>query len=127
MALFALRFSDLQLVGFDERRVMGAVPVSDGLIMLGGLVLPAMFEADERVFAEWHQIRQQKAVSGLDFIVVVFRFLRVASAGGVAGERERHVLAAPIIAAAAPFFGAGALGLRALAVIKEKSRVAFQG
>ena len=44
----------------------------------------------------------------------------------MAGEREGHVPPAPVVAAAAPFLGAGALGLRRVAVVEVEARVALQ-
>src|SRR5688572_9829771 len=44
----------------------------------------------------------------------------------MAGEGERHGPAAPIVATAAPFYGAGAVGLRRVAVVEKESRVPFQ-
>ena len=44
----------------------------------------------------------------------------------MAGKGQGHVKAAPVITTATPFFSAGALGLRRLAVIEEKARVSFQ-
>jgi hypothetical protein len=41
-------------------------------------------------------------------------------------KRKRHVLPAPVVPAAAPFLGAGALRLRREAVIEIESRIAFQ-
>src|SRR5438128_12690451 len=94
--------------------------------MFGGLILAAMLEADERVFSEGHEVGKQKAVSGFDLVLLIFCLSGIACAGRMSRKRERHILAAPIISAPAPFFGAGALGLRRLAVIKEKPWIAFE-
>src|SRR5436190_6879930 len=94
--------------------------------MLRGFVLAAVLETDERVLAEWHHIAEKETIGGFDFVFLAFGLGGFARAGGMANERKRHVLAAPIVAAAAPFFGASALGLRGLAVVEEKSRVTFE-
>ena len=94
--------------------------------MLGGVVHAAVFEADDGVAAERHQVGQEEPVGGLDLVLLVLGLLGAARADGMAGEGQGHVLAAPIIAAAAPFLGAGAVGLRRLAVVEEEPRVAFQ-
>ena len=44
----------------------------------------------------------------------------------MACKRQRHVAPAPVISASAPFLRARPLSLRRLAVVEEKSRVAFQ-
>src|SRR5258706_12957966 len=42
------------------------------------------------------------------------------------GERQGHGASAPVVAAAAPFFGAGALALRSHRIVEIKARVAFE-
>src|SRR5438128_7797135 len=48
------------------------------------------------------------------------------AADRMADEWQRHSLAAPVVAAAAPLFAAGALPLRREAVIKIEPRIALQ-
>src|SRR5260370_38739996 len=62
----------------------------------------------------------------MDFSLVFFGLLQLARADRMPGKGQRHVSAAQIIPAAAPFLRAGAVGLRCETVVKEKSRVAFQ-
>ena len=94
--------------------------------MLGGFIFAAVLELNHGVASERHQVGEQEAISGFDFIFVVLRLLHVARADGMSGEGQRHVESAPIIAAAAPFFRSGALSLRRLAVVEEKARITFQ-
>src|SRR2546426_3077396 len=95
--------------------------------MLRGFVLAAVFEADEGVFSERHQVREQKAIGGFYLVQFVLGLLGAPRAGGVACKRQRHVLPAPVIAAAAPFLSARALGLRGVAIVEKEARVAFEG
>src|SRR5690242_5576478 len=95
--------------------------------MLGGLVGASVFQADFGVLAKRHEVGEEKAVSRLDFVFSAHSASGVTTAGRLAGERQRHIAAAPVIAAAAPFFRACALCLRRLAVVKEEARVPFQG
>src|ERR1035441_402638 len=85
-----------------------------------------MFEADYGIPAERHKVCQEKPVSGFYLVLLVLRLLGAARAGGMPGEGQRHVLAAPIISAPAPFLGAGTLRLRRLAVVEEEPGIAFQ-
>src|SRR6266404_2308870 len=94
--------------------------------MLGGLVPPAMFEANKGVLAEGHQIGQQKTVARLDLVQVVLRFLRAACTHRMPGKGQRHIAPTPVISSPGPFFCAGPLGLRRLAVIKEKPRISLE-
>src|ERR1035437_360130 len=126
MRPFALCAPNLQLVRLDEGGAVHSVPVGDGLVVFGGIILAAVFEADYGIPAEKHKVGQEKPVSGFYLVLLVLRLLGIASAGGMPGEGQRHVLAAPIISAPAPFLGAGALRLRRLAVVEEEPGIAFQ-
>ena len=79
-----------------------------------------------RVLSKRHQVRQQKAIRRMNLVLVILGLRQLPRADRMTGKRQRHVLSAPIIPAAAPFLRPGALGLRRLAVVKEKSRIAFQ-
>ena len=126
MGPFADDVADFQLVRLDERWPVHSIPIRDRLIMFGGFILAAVFELDAGVLAKGHQVSQEKTVGGFDPILVTFSLFHAAGAGGMAGEGQGHVAPAPIIATAAPFLRAGALGLWCLTVIKEKARVAFE-
>src|SRR5215831_19140911 len=93
--------------------------------MLGGFVLTAMFEPDDCVPSEGHEVAKQKAIGRFDFVLVAFCFLRVARPDGVTSKRKRHILSAPVVAAA-PFLGARTLRLGRLAVIEKEAWVAFK-
>src|SRR6266849_5075569 len=88
--------------------------------MFGRLVFAAVFEADDGVSPERHEVGQQKSVRRFDLVLVISRFQLIARAHGMAGKRQRHVLSSPIIAAPAPFLGAGAVSLRREAVVEEE-------
>src|SRR5437867_703401 len=95
--------------------------------MLGRLVGSAVLELDAGVFPEGEKVGEEEAVGGFEFVVVAFRFFGRWRATGMTREGQGHVSSSPVIAAAAPFFGAGALGLGRLAVVEEETRIAFEG
>src|ERR1700730_213366 len=103
-----------------------AIPVGDGFVVLGGFVGAAVLEGDAGVSAEGEEVGQEEAISGFDLVEVRFGVLGTFRADGVPGEREGHVEAAPVVSAAAPFFGAGALGLGGQGVVEVEARVAFK-
>ena len=123
---FAGLVADLQLVGLDQRCGRKAVPVGHGLIVLRRFVHAAVFELDAGILAERHQVGEEEAIGGFDVVLGTHGVLGAFGARGMAGEGQRHVEAAPIVSAAAPFFGAGALGLRRPAVVEEEARIAFE-
>src|ERR1035441_5499115 len=106
MRPFALLAANLQCVGLDEGGAVHSVPAGDGLVVFGGSIQAAVFEADDGVPAEGHEVGQEKPVSGFYLVLLVLCLLGTARAGGMAGEWQRHVLAAPIISTPAPFLGA---------------------
>src|ERR1043166_7309713 len=122
MGSLAVGVAHLQFVGLDQCRTVHAVPISHSFIVLRGLVFTAVFELNDRALAEGEQVSQQKTVGRFNSVLVIFRLLVVARAGRVPGKRKSHVSAAPVIAAAAPFLSAGAVGLRRLAVVKKEAR-----
>ena len=122
----ASRIANVQLVGLDKGGTRKAVPVGHCFIVFSRLVLSTVFEADQGVLAERHEIGQEKAISRLDHVFFVLRRAWAGGARGVSYEGEGHVAFAPVIAAAAPFLRASALGLRGQAVVEEKSRVSFE-
>ena len=126
MRLLARDIAYFQFIRLDQRRGGGAIPVGHRLVMLGGFILSTVFEADHGVFSERHQVGQQESISRLNFVFFILRLFLVARAHRMAGERQRHVTSTPVIPAATPFLGAGAISLRRLAVIEEKTRVTFQ-
>ena len=126
MLCFTGRIADRQLVGLQQRRRRQAIPVGDRLVVLGGFVLAAVLEADQRVAAERHQVGKQEAVRRFDLVLGAQRRQRAACAGRMSRQRQRGIDAAPIVAAAAPLLGAGALRLRRLAVVEEEARVTLQ-
>src|SRR5688572_5276365 len=94
--------------------------------MFGGFIVPAVFQVNARVLSKRHQVREQKTIGGLDEVFGVLCFLKAGCAARMAREGQGHVATAPIVASPAPLFRAGAVGLRACAIVEEKSRVAFQ-
>src|SRR6185312_3632495 len=86
----------------------------------------AMLQANNGILSERHQIRKQKTVAGFNLVLAIESRLRRSRADGMAHERQCHIEPAPIIAAAAPLFGPGALRLRRQAVIKKEPRIALQ-
>src|SRR5438876_12285280 len=124
---FAAVISHLQLIRLHERSAIHTVPIRDGLIVLGGLILSAVFQPDEGVFSKGHQIAEQEPVGRFDLVLLILCFFGVARAGRMAGKGPAHILAVPIISSAAPFLRAGALGLPSLVVIKESARFRFAG
>src|SRR6266852_8032024 len=94
--------------------------------MFGRLVFAAVFEADDRVSPKRHEVGQQKSVRRFDLVLFISRFRLVARAHGMARKRQRHVLSPPIVAAAAPFLGAGAVSLRRETVVEEESRITLE-
>ena len=94
--------------------------------MFFGLILTAVFEANDRAFAKGHQVGQEKPIRRFNFVLVILGFLFVARADRVTDERQRHVAATPIIAATTPFLGPSAAGLRRLAVVEEEARITFE-
>src|SRR2546421_11434143 len=73
-----------------------------------------------------YQVRQQEAVRRLNVVLLVRRLLLIARAHGMPDERQRHVTSAPIVTAAVPLFGTGAVALGREAVVEEEPRVALQ-
>src|SRR5260370_39167414 len=120
------KVTDLQCVRLDQRSAGPGVPVRQCLIVLLRLVFAAVFEADDRVFAERHQVRQQETIRGVDFVLLALCRLQSRRAHWMAGERQGHVPTAPVITAAAPFLRARALGLRRKAVVEEEARVSLE-
>src|SRR5438067_13367177 len=94
--------------------------------MLDRFVLAAVFEPNHGAFSKRHQVAQQKAVGGLDFVLVTFCFFGIASAGRVPGKGQRHIQAAPVIPSPAPFLSSGALCLGSLAVIEKETWIALE-
>src|SRR5207248_2803823 len=45
----------------------------------------------------------------------------------MAGQGQAHVASAPVISAATPFLGPGAISLGSLAIVEEEPRIAFEG
>jgi hypothetical protein len=125
--LLAGGVADFQFVGFDDGCAGEAVPVGDGFVVFVGVVFAAVFEGDAGVFSEGEEVGEEEAVGGVDFVEVVFGFFELAGADGVAGEGERHVSPAPVVTAAAPFLGAGAVGLGGHGVVEVEAGVAFEG
>src|SRR5579863_10331672 len=117
MAALARLIADDQLVGSDDRRRRQAVPERHGFIVLSRFVGSAMLQLNPRILAEGHQVGQQEAVGGLDLVFRTDGRGGVPGAGGMAGKRNSHVLASPVVASPAPFLRAGALGLRRAAVV----------
>src|ERR1044071_4510680 len=117
MSLLAGVVANLQLIRADERRAVGAVPVGHRLVVFRRLVLSAVLEADDGAVAEGHQVGEQETIGGFNPVLVVECLLCVAGPDGVAGERESHVPAAPVVAPAAPFLRARSVSLRGLAVV----------
>src|SRR4051812_36452101 len=93
--------------------------------MFGTLVRAAVLERKPRISAEGDKVGEQKSVGGMDFVDRKFH-LAGWTADRMADEGERHTLAAPIIAAAAPFLAAGALSLRRETVVEEETGIAFE-
>src|SRR4051794_8800710 len=93
--------------------------------MFGTLVCAAVLERKPGVAAEGDKVGEQKSVGGMDFVDRQFHLAGRAT-DGMADEGERHTLAAPIVAAAAPFFAAGALPLRRETVVEEETGIAFE-
>src|SRR5439155_1139822 len=118
--------ADFQFIGFDEGSCRRAVPVGDGLIVLGGLILAAVLELNASVISERHQVSEQKAIGRFNFVLIAFGLLFVSRAGWMSCKRQGHVEAAPIITPPTPFFRSGPLPLRSFAIIKEKTRITFQ-
>src|SRR4051794_7538336 len=79
------------------------------------------------VLSERHQITKQKPVCGMDFVLVALRLFQVARSHRMAGKRQRHVDATPIVATPAPLLRSGPVRLGRLTVIEEKTRIPFQG
>src|SRR5687768_1815272 len=102
------------------------IPVGDGFVVLLGLIGSTVLELDAGVFTEGEEIGEEEAVGGLDPVCGGLRFLAARGAGGVAGEWEGHVSAAPVVAAASPFFGSRSVALRGVGVVEEEARVAFE-
>src|SRR6266571_1689640 len=94
--------------------------------MFDRLVFSAVFEADDRVSPERHEVGQQKSVRRFDLVLVISRFRLAARAHRMARKRQRHVLSPPIIAAPAPLLGAGAVSLRREAVVEEEPRITLK-
>ena len=94
--------------------------------MLDRLVDSSVLQADHRVLSEGHHVGQEKAVRRFDLVLGVFCGRRAARPDRVSRERQRHVLSAPVVPAAAPFLGSGPLALGASAVVKEEARIALE-
>ena len=116
---------NLQPVGFDQRRRRQAVPIGHRLVVFCGFVVPAMFQVNDCLLSEGHQVGEQKAIGGLDLVFFVYGKLCAACAHRMADEGQGHVQTAPIVPTAAPLFGARTLRLRRKAVIEEEPRIAF--
>src|ERR1700691_2934359 len=86
-----------------------------------------MFEVNDRMLSEWHQVGEQETIGGLDLVFFVHSKLYATCAHRMAYEGQSHVQTAPIVPTAAPFFGPGTLRLRGKAVIEEEPRIAFKG
>src|ERR1051326_823707 len=66
-------------------------------------------------------------MAGFDFIFITFGLLLITRSDRVSSKRKRHVAPAPIITTSAPLLCSRAVSLWRLAVIEEKTWVAFQG
>ncbi len=126
VGLVRFRGRRFEPVGFDERRRGAAVPIGHSSVVIGAVILAAMLEADAGVAAERHQVGEQKAIGRLDFVLGVLGRGRVRRADRMAGKRQGHGLATPIVAAAAPFLGPGSLCLWRLTVVEEETGITFQ-
>ena len=56
--------------------------------MFGRLVFAAVFEADDRVSPERHEVGQQKSVRRFDLVLVISRFQLIARAHRMARKRQ---------------------------------------
>src|SRR5271154_7172645 len=86
-----------------------------------------MFEVNDRMLSEWHQVGEQEAIGGLDLVFFVHSKLCATCPHRMADEGQSHVQTAPVVATAAPFFGPSTLRLRRKAVVEEEPRIALKG
>src|SRR5947207_3714111 len=82
-----------------------------------------MFQTNEGVFVEGHQVGQQETVSRFNLVELALGFLRIAGADRMSGKSQCHIFSPPIISPATPLFSPGPLSLRCAADFKEQARI----
>ena len=123
---FARRITDRNFIGFDKRGRGQAIPIRNGLVMLGRFVRPAVFQPDQCILAERHQIGQKKPISGFNLVLIAHGRLCIPGAHGMTGQWQRHIHSTPIVSTASPLFRARAVRLRGLTIVEEESWIALE-
>src|SRR5260370_40910553 len=100
MPALAFLIANRKLVRFDQRWRRKTVPISDGLVVLRRFIRAAVFETNESILSEWHQVGEQKTIGRLDLVVGAHGLLGTLGAYRMPGERKRHVQTAPIVSTA---------------------------
>ena len=122
----ARRIADVQYIRLYQGSAGSAVPVRHRLVVLLRAVVPSVLELDAGILPERHEVSQEKPVRRLNVVLFVRGLLRVARSHGMPDKRQRHVPPAPVIAAAVPLFGTGAVALGREAVVEEEARVPLE-
>src|SRR5581483_11754118 len=86
----------------------------------------AVLQANHGILSERHEVGEQKAVSGFDFVFTVNGRLRGPRSHGMTCKGQCHIESTPIISTAAPLFRPRALRLWRQAVIEEETRIALE-